>query len=159
MDSAEISQIKDNEMIFTRIINAPRELVFEVWTDPKHLEKWWGPDGFSLSTSEYDLKSGGVWRFIMHGPDGKDFPNRVVFTEVSKPSLLKYRHTGDDETEWIKFEVIITFEDLGNKTRLKMESVFETKEDLQRVNEQYGAFEGGKQHLARLAEHLESLQC
>jgi uncharacterized protein YndB with AHSA1/START domain len=69
-------------MIGSRLIDAPRDLVWSVWTDPKHLARWWGPDGFRTTTSSFDFKPGGVWRFVMHGPDGRDYDNRVTFDEI-----------------------------------------------------------------------------
>ena len=69
----------------TRLLDAPRELVWKVWTDPKHLAQWWGPDGFRTTTSAYECKPGGVWRFVMHGPDGRDYENRIIFEVVEPP--------------------------------------------------------------------------
>ena len=73
--------------------------MFKVWTDPQHLAHWWGPDGFTLTTREMDVRPGGVWRFIMHGPDGTDYKNRIVYTEVSPPGRLVYKHAGEDGDE------------------------------------------------------------
>src|SRR5579871_258380 len=66
-------------IIGSRVINAPRDLVWQVWTDPKHLGQWWGPDGFTTTTNSFDMRPGGMWRFVMHGPDGRDYENRVTF--------------------------------------------------------------------------------
>ena len=68
-----------------RVLDAPRDLVWKVWTDPKHLAQWWGPNGFSTTTSAYACKPGGVWRFVMHGPDGRDYENRITFDEIVVP--------------------------------------------------------------------------
>ena len=65
--------------------DAPRELVFAAWTDPKHLSQWWGPNGFTTTTSSFDFRPGGIWRFVMHGPDGRDYQNRVTFDEIVPP--------------------------------------------------------------------------
>jgi hypothetical protein len=70
-----MTNTQDCEILIERIINAPRELVWEAWTDPKHLEKWWGPNGFTTTTKEFDFRVGGVWRHVMHGPDGTNYPN------------------------------------------------------------------------------------
>lgn len=75
----------DREIVISRLIHAPRELVFKVWTDPKHVAHWWGPNGFTNTIHEMDVRPGGVWRFIMHGPDGVDYPNKIVYKEVVKP--------------------------------------------------------------------------
>jgi len=82
-------------MIAMREINAPRELVFEAWSDPKHLAQWWGPDGFTTTTSAFDMRVGGVWRFVMHGPDGRDYENRITFDEIVKPEHIQYHHGAD----------------------------------------------------------------
>ena len=76
----------DREIVVTRLIDAPRELVFEAWTDPKHVDKWWGPRGFTSTTSEMDVRPGGIWRLVMHGPDGRDYPNHIVFEKSSNPT-------------------------------------------------------------------------
>ena len=66
-------------IVTTRLVDAPRDLVFEAWSDVEHLKHWWGPNGFTTTTSEFDFRPGGVWRFVMHGPDGTDYPNLIVF--------------------------------------------------------------------------------
>jgi len=86
-------------IIATRVFNAPRELVFDAWTDQKHLAQWWGPDGFSTTTRSIDIRAGGVWRFVMHGPDGRDYENRITYVEVMKPKRLVYRHGGGEDVE------------------------------------------------------------
>ncbi len=75
----------DREIVITRLIAAPPELVFEAWTDPEHLAAWWGPDGFTTTTTALDMRPGGVWRFVMHGPDGRDYENRITFEEIVRP--------------------------------------------------------------------------
>ena len=67
-------------------------LVWQAWTDPKHLAQWWGPNGFSTTTSAFDMRPGGVWRFVMHGPDGRDYENRITFDEIVRPERLVYHH-------------------------------------------------------------------
>ena len=85
---------------------------------PKHLAQWWGPNGFTTTTSSFDLRPGGVWRFVMHGPDGRDYQNRITFDEVVPPERLVYRHGGGDDVEPVQFRQTITFEDLGGRTRM-----------------------------------------
>ena len=65
-------------IIGTRVFDAPRELVFSAFTDPKHLAEWWGPNGFTTTTHAFDLRPGGKWRFVMHGPDGRDYQNLII---------------------------------------------------------------------------------
>ena len=101
-------------IIGTRVLDAPRTLVFSVWTDPKHLAQWWGPDGFSTTTHAYDFRPGGVWRFVMHRPDGRDYQNRITFDEIVPPERIVYRHDGGDDVEPVQFTQTVIFEDLGN---------------------------------------------
>ena len=141
-------------MIGTRILDAPRALVFEMWTDPKHLSQWWGPNGFTTTTSAFDLRPGGMWRFVMHGPDGRDYENRITFEEVVPPERIVYRHGGGDDVEPVQFRTTVTFEDLGGKTRLTMHGQFPSAAERDRVIREYGADKGLVQTLARLADYL-----
>ena len=91
-------------IVGTRVFDAPRELVFSVWTDPKHLAQWWGPNGFTTTTSAFDMRPGGVWRFVMHGPDGRDYQNRITFDEIVPPERIVYHHGGGDDVEPVQFK-------------------------------------------------------
>lgn len=148
----------DREIVINRVLNAPRELVFDAWTNPEHVIKWWGPDGFTNTIHEMSVTPGGVWRFIMHGPDGTDYPNKIVFEEVVRPERLSYSH-GDDEKDAIpNFHVIVTFEDLNGKTNLTMHSVFKSAEERDHVVREYGAIEGANQHIKKLEAYLQIMQ-
>ena len=139
-------------MIGIRDIDAPRDLVWSVWTDPKHLAQWWGPDGFTTTTSAFDMRPGGVWRFVMHGPDGRDYENRVTFDEIVKPERLAYHHGGGNDVEAVLFRTTVTFEDLGhNRTRITMRGEFPSAAERARVIRDHGADKGLAQTLARLA--------
>lgn len=155
MNVVDKSHTADREIVLSRLLNAPRELVFAAWTDPTQVVQWWGPQGFSTTTREMSVTPGGVWRFVMHGPDGHDYKNKIVFMEVVKPELLVYRHAGEDETDDVRFHVTVTFEAQGRKTLLTMRSLFETAQERDHVVTKYGAIEGGIQHLGRLAEFVE----
>jgi uncharacterized protein YndB with AHSA1/START domain len=144
-------------IITTRVLNAPRELVFEAWTDPKHLAQWWGPNGFTTTTHAFDMRAGGVWRFVMHGPDGRDYQNRITYDEVVKPERIVYRHGGGDDVEAVQFQVRVTFEDLGGKTKLTMRAVFPTAAERDRVIKDYGADKGAMQTLSRLEDYVATM--
>jgi uncharacterized protein YndB with AHSA1/START domain len=144
----------DRELVFNRLLNAPRELVFKVWTDPEHIVKWWGPNGFTNTDHGMDVSKNGVWRFTMHGPDGVDYKNKIVFLEVVEPERLVYRHADDEDTEPIHFLVTVTFEKKGDKTDLTMRMVFDTKEELEKVAKDFGAIEGAHQHIGRLEQYV-----
>ena len=106
------------------------------------------------TTHEIDVRAGGVWRFIMHGPDGADYKIRIVFREVTPPDRLTYVHDDDEAGQVPEFVTTVTFEDLGGRgTRVSMRSLFASKAERDRVWED-GAKEGGMQMLARMAEHV-----
>jgi uncharacterized protein YndB with AHSA1/START domain len=152
-----MSDIDNRSLNFSRTFDAPRELVWMVWTDPVHVVNWWGPDGFTNTNTEMDVRPGGIWRFIMHGPDGTDYKNFIRFIEVVKPQRLVYVHNGEDETDDVHFHATILFEEQNGKTHLSMQMVFNTAEELRRVADEFGAREGAIQHLGRLAAYLECL--
>jgi uncharacterized protein YndB with AHSA1/START domain len=144
----------DREIVITRVFDAPCELVFEAWTNPEHVVQWWGPRGFTTTIHEMDVRPGGVWRFVMHGPDGTDYDNKVVFVEVAKPERLVYNHGGADDSDFAQFQVTVTFDAEGNKTRLTMRMLFESAAERDRIVKEVGAIEGANQTLDRLAEYL-----
>jgi uncharacterized protein YndB with AHSA1/START domain len=143
---------KDREILITRLLNAPRELAFRAWTDREQIAKWWGPRGFRTTTHEMDLRPGGVWRFIMHGPDGTDYDNRITYVEIAAPERIVYDH--GDEEDAVRFRTTVTFEAEGDRTLLSMRMVFPTKAERDRVVREYGAVEGGNQTVDRLEQHL-----
>ena len=144
------------EFIITREFNAPRELVWEAWTNPKHVVNWWGPRGFSTTIETMDVRPGGVWKHVMRGPDGANYPNKSVFKEVVKPERIVFSHGGRRAGgPGVSFVATWTFEALAaDKTRVTMRSVFHSAEARDFVVKEFGAIEGGKQTLERLAEHL-----
>jgi uncharacterized protein YndB with AHSA1/START domain len=144
----------DREIVATRVFDAPRELVFAMWTDPKHVGNWWGPRGFTTTIQEMDVRPGGTWRLVMHGPDGRDYKNRIVYLEVVKPERLVYKHEPEEGSEPVSILVTVTFAAEGAKTRMHMQMLFPTAEELQRVEQKYGAIEGLQQTLSRLEEEL-----
>jgi len=131
-----------------RSIAAPRELVFEAFSDPKHLDAWWGPDGFTNETHEMEFSVGGLWRYTMHGPDGKTWPNWIRYTEISAPSRIAYDHGGEID-EPAHFGGLITFDEAAAQTRVTLTLVFETQQARDATIE-FGAVEGGQQTLAKL---------
>lgn len=145
---------EENVLIHTRILDAPRDLVWEVWTNPEHIKEWWGPNGFSLTTTSMNVEPGKNWDFIMHGM-GRDWDNKIQYLEVKKPSLLSYKHSGDDAD--YSFIVSVSFEDIEGKTLLTMKSTFKSKAIIDELNRRVNAIEGGKQTLNRLENYLETL--
>ena len=153
----------DREIVSTRLFDAPRELVFQAWSDPKHLANWWGPKGFSTTTHLFEFKPGGMWRFVMHGPDGTDYQNKITFVEIAEPQRIIYRHGGDRgpedrDVEPVNFQVTVTFEPEGeDKTRLNMRMVFPSAAAKNFTEERYGAIQGQRQTLDRLGWYVAKL--
>ncbi|MDB5100669.1 MAG: hypothetical protein JWM80_5090 [Cyanobacteria bacterium RYN_339] len=143
----------DREIVQERIIDAPRALVYKAWTDPAHLPVWFGPKGFSCTTQAIDLRVGGHWTFTMHGPDGKDWPNHMAFAVMEAPSRLEFQH-GAAPGEG--FQVVVTFEDLGVRTRLRQVITFPSAEECAAVKG-FGAVELGQQTLDKLAERVATM--
>jgi uncharacterized protein YndB with AHSA1/START domain len=141
-------------MVGTREFDAPRALVFSAWTDPKHLAQWWGPHGFTTTTHSFDFRPGGVWRFVMHGPDGRDYQNRVTFEEIVPPERIVYRHGGGDDVEPVQFRTTVMLEDLGGHTRVTWRFEFASAAERNRVIKEYGADKGLEQCMARLADFV-----
>lgn len=139
----------DREIAATRVFDAPPDLVFQMWTDPKHVAQWWGPNGFTTTIHEMDVRPGGVWRFVMHGPDGVDYNNKSVYVEVVKPERLVYDHVSGP-----KFRATVIFEDRGGKTSVTVRMLFESVAERERTIEKFGAVEGLNQTLGRLKDHL-----
>lgn len=147
----------NRSLVISRIINAPRALVFKVWTDPRHIAQWWGPNGFTNTIKHMNVKVGGEWKFIMHGPDGTDYPNKIVYSEIVYPERLVYMHSDDIEIDPQFFQVTVTFEELDGKTKLTMSTTFSSAEELEKVINEFGALEGGNQTLNKLEEHMKTL--
>lgn len=143
------------EIVLTRTFNFPREIVFEAMTDPKQVVQWWGPNGFTTTVHEMDVRPGGTWKHTMHGPDGTDYPNKSIFLEVVKPERIVYKNSGGAKDRGgACFMGTWTFEDLGGKTKLTMRLTFPSSGERDRTEQEYGAIEGGKQTLARLETFL-----
>lgn len=146
-------------IVGTRVFNAPRDLVFATFSDPEHLAKWWGPIGFTTTTQGFDFRPGGIWRFVMHGPDGRDYQNRVTYDEIVPPERITYHHGGGDDVEPVQFTTTVTFEAIGNsQTRIIWHGRFPTAEERARVIRDYGADKGLAETLSRLADHLAGLE-
>jgi uncharacterized protein YndB with AHSA1/START domain len=142
-------------IVGTREFDAPRELVFAAFTDRKHLAQWWGPNGFTTTTISFDMRPGGIWRFVMHGPDGRDYQNRITFEEIVPPERVVYRHGGGADVEPVQFRQTVLFEDVGQgRTRITWRGDFPSAAERDRVIKEYGAAKGLAETMARLAEFV-----
>ena len=151
--AAQPGTTADREIVVSRVIDAPRERVFEAFTAVRHLSQWWGPEGFTTTTRAFEFRVGGEWVFVMHGPDGTDYPEWISWTEIAPPERIAMLHgefAGDPDA----FESVLTFAADGPATRIEMRTVFPTKEARDRAVEMYHAIEGGRQTLDNLAAHV-----
>ena len=146
----------DREIVIERTVNAPRELVWQAWTEADQIRQWWGPNGFTTTIHAMDVRVGGVWRFIMHGPDGTDYPNKVVYREIVKPERLVYDHTDDRDPPSHQFQTTVTFAAQGRKTMVTLRALFANAE-ARAASVKFGAIEGGAQTLARLDQHVATM--
>jgi len=150
----------DREIVITRIVDAPRELVFKAWTETKHIEQWFGPKGFTTRVVENDLRPGGQWCYVMISSDGKEYPSKGVFREIVPPERVV---TTDEFGEGIEEVLDIdlpqgmvtttTFEDMGGKTRLTIQIMHDTAGD-RRKPEEMGVIAGWNSSLDCLDELL-----
>jgi uncharacterized protein YndB with AHSA1/START domain len=145
--------LSDRELTVSRLIEGPRDVVFEAFTEVQHLSLWWGPEGFTTTTRTFEFSEGGVWEFTMHGPDGSDYPNWIQWMEIRPPEVIVLRHgEGPDDPE--QFSSTFFFEERTDGTRVILRSEFKTKELRDRAAEEYDAIEGAKQTLDSLATYV-----
>ena len=144
------------EIVISRVISAPRELVFEAFTEVQHLSLWWVPEGFTTTTRAFEFRVGGEWDFVMHAPDGTDYQECIWWTEIAPPERIALLHGGsrDDPNA---FESVVTFAPDGAATRIEMRTVFPTKELRNEAVEKYHAIEGAQQTLSNLAAYVAEL--
>lgn len=147
----EKDNMADREVIVSRILDVPRELVWEAWTNPKHIVNWWGPNDFITTIEQMDFRVGGIWLHTMTHIDGTRYPNHSIFKEIKFPSKIVYDH-GDGERIW--FENTVTFEEIESGTLVTIRQLFPSKASRDEVVEKYGAIEGGKQHLNKLETYI-----
>lgn len=146
------SATADREIVISRVIEAPRELVFAAFTDVRHLSRWWGPDGFTTTTRSFVFRTGGVWDFVMHGPDGTDYQEWITWTEIVPPERIALCH-GEFRDDPNAFASVLTFASIGAATQIEMRTVFPTRDQRDAAVERYHAIEGGQQTLNNLATY------
>jgi uncharacterized protein YndB with AHSA1/START domain len=144
---------KDRELVLQREMPFPRDLVWKAMTDPEHVNKWWGPDGFTNQNVSMDFRVGGSWTFEMVAPDGTRYPNHAVFKEITPASRLVFDH-GDGERMW--FEATVTLQDTAKGTLITLRQLYPSMESRDEVVSKHGALEGGTQHLAKLEAYVKT---
>lgn len=138
----------DREQKISFQLDAPLALVWEVWTKPEHIQHWWGPNGFSNSITKMEVKPGGEWLFVMHGPDGSDYPNKTIFREVVEQKKIVHEHFEPN------FMAVIEFERRADQTLLDWYKLYETKELFELVEIQHKSSEGLHQTVEKLKVYL-----
>ena len=139
---------KDRELRLIRTLNAPIELVWEVWTNPEHIAKWWGPNGFTNTINTMNLVPGGQWNLVMHGPDGTDYLNKSTFIEIIEFKRISYEHFNPH------IIATIDFEEDGERTHLTWHMLLDSAEILQAIVKAHNAAEGLKQNVEKLQVYL-----
>jgi uncharacterized protein YndB with AHSA1/START domain len=140
--------VTDRQVVSRRVFDAPRQRVYEAFSDPNQLARWWGPSGFTNTIETFDLRSGGIWKLVMHGPNGVDYHNESVFVEVTAPERIVYDHLQPMHC----FRMAMTLADRGDQTALTWRMLFPTADECEKVR----AFvvPANEENFDRLAAHL-----
>ena len=137
-------------LITTRDVDAPVAKVWAAWTDPEKIARWWGPAGFHSTVEELDVREGGRFKVVMHGPDGTDYPNVYVFDRVDEHRQLVYTDTGSEQFGLAPFQSVVDMEAIGHGTRVVLKARFSSDEDRRKHVEDFHAIEGSRELLERL---------
>ncbi len=148
----------DQEIIITRTFDAPRELVWQMWTTAEHLQQWWGPEGWTLPVCELDFRPGGTWFYCMQGPDGMQSCGKATYLEINAPDRIVYEDAfadadGNPLEEMPLGHITLRFIDAGGKTTVHNTVRYPTKADRDKVIEM-GMEAGFDQTLNRLEAYL-----
>lgn len=141
--------LADRMLMFSRLLEAPIDLVWKIWTSPEHIRHWWGPYGFTNTIRKMDVSPGGKWDLTMHGPDGTDYEINCVFREVIKHRKIVYEQFSN-----FKCVATIEFESRGQQTFLYWQMLFESREYLIQAAKAYGVVDGLRQNAERLLVYL-----
>ncbi|MCI1193828.1 SRPBCC family protein [Calidifontimicrobium sp. SYSU G02091] len=144
----------DREIVFARVLDAPREAVFDAWTDPAQITAWFGPAGTTIETREIDIRPGGVWRFDMVAADGTRYGNRMVFHIIDRPRRIEVDHGSDCDDDPGMFRMLVTFDEQSDgRTVLTLRQLHPTRAQ-RKATIGFGAVSFGGQTLDKLAAHL-----
>jgi uncharacterized protein YndB with AHSA1/START domain len=149
-----IAEPGKQELRMSRVFDAPRERVFEAYTDARAIPRWWGPRSLTTTVERLEARQGGIWRFVQRDAEGNEFAFHGVFHEVSPPARLVSTFEFEGTPGHVVLEVV-TFEDIEGRTRLNAVSVFESLEDRDEMVAA-GAESGAVESWERLAELVEA---
>lgn len=157
-DSAWREWPVDREIVISRVIDAPRSLVYAAWTDPHQIQEWFGPEGMAIETKEIDLSPGGIWRFDMVAPNGFRYDNRMVFLRMEAPAFIEVEHGSDREDDPDRFRMLVTFDEQSDgKTVLTLRQMHPSRARREWAIG-FGAVEYGGQTLDKLARHVAEIR-
>lgn len=146
-----ISTMPECEIVSSRFVNFSIDIVFKAWTDPNHLKNWWGPKGFTNTFNEFDLRVGGKWSFIMHGPERGDYRNECEFTNIEKPTLISWKRYSKP-----LFQVVAAFEEISaDKTKIVFRQIFDSEAECNKIKP--FAVEKNEENFDRLEVELKKM--
>jgi uncharacterized protein YndB with AHSA1/START domain len=143
----------DREIVVSRIIEGPRKLVFDAFTDVTNLATWWVPDGSSLNTRTFEFRPGGVWDSTIRRPGGGEFPNYIVWKEIAPPERIVWMYYGMGKDDPNAVQTTLTLAERGATTEATLRLVFGSKEAREQAAK-YHAVEGAQQSLDALAKYV-----
>ena len=147
----------DTELIFTQVLNAPRELTFKAFSEPGHVRQWWGPEGWAMPVCTIDFRHGGTWLYCIRNSEGEEHWSKAVYREIVPPAQIVFTDNmvdaaGSPIEGFPPRRVTITFDDLDGKTRLRVHVQLESAADLKKLVDM-----GFARHFPETLQHLEQL--
>ena len=130
------------------LLKAPTDIVWEMWKNPEHIANWWGPNGFTNTIHKMDFKEEGEWNLTMHGPDGKNYPNRSIFKEIISLRKIVFEHFNPH------FITTVLFESENSDTLLDWTLLFDSKEMFDIIVKAHKADQGQKENIEKLEKYL-----
>ena len=147
-----MEKTESRSLSISRTLQAPIELVWEVWTTPEHIAQWWGPNGFTNTIQKMDVQEGGEWKLTMHGPDGTNYPNRSIYKEVIPYKKIVFEHFNPH------FITTVHFEAVGQTTVMNWSALFDSEEILQTIIKAHKADKGMRENVEKLERYLSNLK-
>lgn len=147
-----MEKTESRSLSISRTLQAPIELVWEVWTTPEHIAQWWGPNGFTNTIKKMDVQEGGEWKLTMHGPDGTNYPNRSIYKEVIPFKKIVFEHFNPH------FITTVHFEAVGQTTVMNWSALFDSEEMLQTIIKAHKADKGMRENVEKLESYLSNLK-
>jgi uncharacterized protein YndB with AHSA1/START domain len=145
---SENNNIENRRLQSKILLKAPTDIVWEVWTNPEHIANWWGPNGFTNTINKMDFQEEGEWNLTMHGPDGKNYPNRSIFKEIIPFEKIVFEHFNPH------FITTVLFESKNSETFLDWSLLFDSEEMFDIVVKAHKADQGQKENIEKLEKYL-----